>query len=104
MLPLANRAQTSSICGHSAWSQCAETIQISSGVKRRGRFACTQESVSDAFGIWRTAHFEASRPVRVRLSVPVRVTCPKAAPIAIEMVKRRTHECVPMQTRCRLAV
>ena len=28
---------------------------------------------------------------------------PKAAPTAIEMVKRRTHERVRMQTRCRLA-
>ena len=39
MLPLANRAQTSSICSQSAWSQCAETIQISSGVKPRRRVA-----------------------------------------------------------------
>ena len=57
----------------------------------------SQESVSDAFGISRTAHFEASRPVSVRLSVRVRVPCPKAAPIAIEMVKRRTHERLQVQ-------
>ena len=34
MLPLANRPQTSSICSRFAWSQYAETIQISSGVNR----------------------------------------------------------------------
>ena len=49
-------------------------------------------------------HFEASRPVSVRLSVRVRVPSPKLAPIAIDMVKRRTHERVPMQTRCRMVV
>jgi hypothetical protein len=47
--------------------------------------------------------FEASRPVSVRLSVRVRVPCPKAAPIGTKIVKRRTPERVPMQTRCRLA-
>ena len=40
----------------------------------------------------RTAHCEASRRVSVRLSACARVSYPKAAPIAIDMVKRRTHE------------
>ena len=37
------------------------------------------------------------------LRLPHVASCPKAAPIAIEMVNRRTHERVRMQTRCRLA-
>ena len=38
------------------------------------------------------------RPIGVRLSVCVRVSYPKAAPIGIEMVKRRTHERLQVQT------
>ena len=37
------------------------------------------------------------RPIGVRLSVCVRVSYPKAAPIGIEMVKRRTHERLQVQ-------
>ena len=43
------------------------------------------------------------RPIGVRLSVCVRVSYPTAAPIGIEMVKRRTHERLQVQTGCRLA-
>ena len=50
-----------------------------------------------------TAHCEASRRVSVRLRTCARVSYPKAAPTAIEMVNRRTPERVRMQTRCRLA-
>ena len=38
------------------------------------------------------------RPIGVRLSVCVRVSYPKAAPIGIEMVKCRTHERLQVQT------
>ena len=38
------------------------------------------------------------RPIGVRLSVCVRVSYPKAAPIGIEMVKRRTYERLQVQT------
>ena len=38
------------------------------------------------------------RPIGVRLSVCVRVSYPKAAPVGIEMVKRRTHERLQVQT------
>ncbi len=37
------------------------------------------------------------RPIGVRLSVCVRVSYPKAAPIGIEMVKRHTHERMQVQ-------
>ena len=70
--------------------------------------ANTEPSVSDTS--WclprlraRTAHCEASRRVSVRLSACARVSYPKAAPIAVETVKRRTHERLRVQTRCRLA-
>ena len=38
------------------------------------------------------------RPIGVRLSVCVRVSYPKAAPIGIEIVKRRKHERLQVQT------
>ena len=84
---------------------CSETPVDDRDFKPKLRRGATETSAPDGAALHRggrrvSAHAAGMgpRPIGVRLSVCVRVSYPKAAPIGIEMVKRRTHERLQVQT------
>ena len=84
---------------------CSEISVDHRDFKPKLRRGATETSAPDDAALHRggrrvSAHAAGMgpRPIGVRLSVCVRVSYPKAAPIGIEMVKRRTHERLQVQT------